>query len=147
VRHILFGINVHVNYDLPQALLAVISDEEFDDASVRARGAADHEHIDGVLAARVKAEDRALPDRSPVDRILAPLNHAATKRFLKEARQKVWRNAAALSRARRRCPEEMKARVDELDRLAAARVADLAAPGQVVIKLGLRGFGFLLPGA
>ena len=29
LRHVLLGINAHVNYDLPQALLAVISDEDF----------------------------------------------------------------------------------------------------------------------
>src|SRR6478672_966353 len=29
LRHVLLGINAHINYDLPQALLAVISDEEF----------------------------------------------------------------------------------------------------------------------
>ena len=29
LRHVLLGINAHVNYDLPQALLMVIPDEEF----------------------------------------------------------------------------------------------------------------------
>ena len=36
VRHVLLGMNAHINYDLPQALLAVISDEEFGDPAVRA---------------------------------------------------------------------------------------------------------------
>ena len=31
LRHVLLGINAHVNYDLPQALLAVISDADFAD--------------------------------------------------------------------------------------------------------------------
>ena len=31
LRHVLLGINAHVNYDLPQALLMVIPDEEFAD--------------------------------------------------------------------------------------------------------------------
>ena len=30
LRHVLLGINAHVNYDLPQALLAVITADEFD---------------------------------------------------------------------------------------------------------------------
>ena len=34
LRHVLLGINAHVNYDLPQALLAVISDEDFEDAAL-----------------------------------------------------------------------------------------------------------------
>ena len=32
VRHVLLGMNAHINYDLPQALVAVITDEQFDDA-------------------------------------------------------------------------------------------------------------------
>src|SRR2546430_9557684 len=36
LRHILLGMNAHINYDLPQALLAVITPEEFDDPAVPA---------------------------------------------------------------------------------------------------------------
>src|SRR5580692_6133436 len=53
LRHVLLGMNAHINYDLPQAIVAVISDAEFDDAALLARRAADHRAIDGVLAARV----------------------------------------------------------------------------------------------
>jgi hypothetical protein len=35
----------------------------------------------------------------------------------------------------------------ELDRLCAARAADLVAPGQVILKLARRGFGVTLPEA
>ena len=99
LRHVLFGINAHVNYDLPQALLAVISDAQFDDPLVVQRRARDHEHIDAVLSSRVAAEDRSLEGkRTTLDRVLTPLNRLGTKRFLTEARQKVWRNARALSR-------------------------------------------------
>jgi uncharacterized protein DUF5995 len=147
VRHVLFGMNVHINFDLPQALLAVITDEEFDDPAVRENRGRDHEHIDAVLVRRVAAEDRALPGRRLIDRIMAPLNRRATKRFLREAREKVWRNAVALSRARRKEPEELARRIDELDRLCAARVKDLTEPGFVVLKLGRNGFGVLLPDA
>jgi uncharacterized protein DUF5995 len=144
VRHVLFGMNVHINFDLPQALLAVITDQEFDDPAVRERRGRDHEHIDSVLVSRVAAEDRALPGRRLIDRLMAPLNRRATRRFLKEAREKVWRNAMVLSRARREGPEELKRRIDELDRLCAARVQDLTEPGFVVLKLGRKGFGVLL---
>ena len=37
LRHVLLGMNAHINYDLPQALLAVITEEEFDDAALLAR--------------------------------------------------------------------------------------------------------------
>jgi uncharacterized protein DUF5995 len=147
VRHVLFGINVHVNFDLSRALLAVITDDEFDDPELRSRRGLDHVHIDKVLESRVAAEDREITDKTFLDRLLTPLNRRATARFLKEAREKVWRNAAAMSRARRRGPEALEARVRELEGLCEARVTDLVAPGQVVLKLARRGFGVLLSGA
>jgi hypothetical protein len=147
LRHVLFGINVHVNFDLSRALLAVITDDEFDDPEVRSRRGKDHVHIDKVLASRVAAEDKEIPDKSFVDLLLTPLNRRATARFLKEAREKVWRNAAAMSRASRQGPEALEARVKELERLCEARVNDLVAPGQVILKLARRGFGVLLSGA
>ena len=103
LRHVLLGINAHVNYDLPQALLAVISDDDFADPVLMARRRRDHERIDAVLASRVAAEDDALGPRSLLDRVLDPLNRLGSKRFLKEARQKVWlqRRAVAAGQARR----------------------------------------------
>jgi Family of unknown function (DUF5995) len=148
LRHVLFGINAHVNYDLPQALLGVISDEQFDDPLVVARRSRDHEHIDRVLGSRVAAEDRSLEgNRTILDRLLTPLNRLGTKRFLTEARRKVWRNARALSTARRAGADDYAARLNELEGLSAARVADLIAPGQVILKLARDGFGVLLSGA
>jgi len=49
LRHTLLGMNAHINYDLAQALLAVISDAEFDDQALLDRRGADHRHIDQVL--------------------------------------------------------------------------------------------------
>jgi hypothetical protein len=148
LRQILFGMNVHVNYDLPLALLAAITDEGFDDPVLIARRAKDHEHIDAVLLSRVGAEDHLIEGkRSLLDRLLTPLNRAGTKRFLVEAREKVWRNARVMSTARRQGPAALERRVAELDGLCAARVADLVAPGQVILKLARKGFGVLLDGA
>jgi hypothetical protein len=147
LRHLLLGMNAHINYDLAQSLLAVISDQELDDPELVARREADHRHIDDVLVARVGAEDAELQSigRSRTDRLLAPLNRLSTKRFLKESRAKVWTNTRLLSQARRASPEAYRARLAELERLAAARVADLVAPGQVVLKLAVKGFGVRLP--
>ena len=153
VRLVLLGMNAHINYDLPQALLAVISDAEFDDPALIARRAEDHEHIDAILVARVAAEDVELRkvelpgDRTLLDRLLTPFNRSGTKRFLKEARAKVWRNARALSDARRAGPEELERRLRELEARSRDRVADLLAPGQVILKLARDGFGVLLDGA
>lgn len=151
LRHVLLGMNAHVNLDLPQALIAVISDQEFDDPALIARRAADHSHVDEVLVARVPAEDRELiaveepGDRTLLDRLLTPFNRAGTKRFLKEARAKVWHNARQLSLARRRGPEALSARLRELEELSRDRVADLRRPGQVLLRLARRGFGVTLP--
>jgi hypothetical protein len=151
LRHVLLGMNAHINYDLPQALLAVISDAEFDDPALLERRAADHRHVDGVLAARVGAEDSQLDQvsgrRSLLDRALTPFNQLGTKRFLRESRAKVWGNARSLALARRQGEAAYAARLAELERLAAARVADLTEPGQVILKLAAKGFGVLLPGA
>jgi hypothetical protein len=153
IRHLLLGMNAHINYDLPQALLSVITDEQFDDPALVARRARDHEHIDAILASRVPLEDLELRkvelpgDRTLLDHLLTPFNRAGTKRFLKEARGKVWRNAQALSAARREGPQALAARLRELGQLSADRVADLRRPGQVILRLARDGFGVLLEDA
>jgi hypothetical protein len=148
LRHVLLGINAHINYDLPQALLAVIDDDEFLDPLVVARRRRDHERIDGVLSGRVAAEDDelgALSARSTVDRLLQPLNRLSSRRFLREARHKVWHNTVELQRARVAGDRVYAARLAELEVLSAARIADLLAPGQVLLRLAVAGFGVTLP--
>jgi hypothetical protein len=146
LRHVLLGINAHVNYDLPQALLAVISDAEFEDAVLIERRRRDHERIDAVLSGRVAAEDDELgTGKSLVDRVLTPLNRLSSKRFLRESRQKVWHNTMELQRARLHSADAYHVRLAELELLAAARIADLLAPGQVLLRLAVAGFGVVLP--
>ncbi|MEA3510539.1 MAG: DUF5995 family protein, partial [Actinomycetota bacterium] len=102
VRHALLGINAHINYDLPQALLAVITEEDFEDDEVMALRAADHAHVDSILVRRVPEEDKRIMelegpgDRSFVDKLMSPFNRAGTRRFLKEGRDKVWANTRLL---------------------------------------------------
>ncbi|HEY4568883.1 MAG TPA: DUF5995 family protein [Kribbella sp.] len=148
LAHVLLGINAHVNYDLPQALLAVISDDDFLDQFLIDRRRRDHERIDGVLAGRVAAEDGELAAsgaRSLLDRLLTPLNRLASQRFLRESRQKVWHNTAELQRARVQGRYEQ--RLAELEVLSAGKVADLLRPGQVLLRLAVTGFGVMLPPA
>jgi hypothetical protein len=148
LRHVLLGINAHVNYDLPQAMLSVISPTDFDDAGLIDTRRRDHESIDDVLASRVKDEDAQLGDRkTPLDRLLAPLNRLGSRRFLREARQKVWHNVHALNAARLDGTEAYAIRLGELEVLSAARIADLLAPGQVLLRLAVAGFGVSLPPA
>src|SRR5580658_2109147 len=149
LRHVLLGMNAHINYDLPQALVAVITDEQFDDQALLTRRQADHRAIDTVLAGRVAAEDDELTAVSGpgtlLDRLLRPFNRLGTQRFLREAREKVWGNAIALSRARREGPDAYATVLAHLEELSAAKVAALMAPGQVLLKLAATGFGVRLP--
>ena len=146
LRHVLLGINAHVNYDLPQALLRVISDADFADAKLLRRRRRDHERIDGVLSSRVADEDGELSaGKTLIDRALTPLNRLGSKRFLRESRQKVWHNTVQLQQARSEGPDAYRARLAELELLSAARLADLLAPGQVLLRLAVAGFGVVLP--
>ncbi len=148
LRHVLLGINAHVNYDLPQALLAVITDDEFADPRRIAARRRDHERIDAVLAQRVATEDGELAKhsrKSVIDKVLTPLNRLGSKRFLRESRAKVWHNTIELQHARVAGPDRYRVRLGELELLAAARIADLLAPGQVLLRLAVAGFGVTLP--
>lgn len=151
VRHALLGINAHINYDLPQAFLAVITDDEFDDPDLMAARAADHAHVDSILVRRVRQEDKNLErveepgDRTIVDRLMMPFNRAGTRKFLKEGREKVWRNARVLSAARRMGPDVYTDELARLEELCEARVADLVTPRYVLVSLARHGFGVVLP--
>jgi len=151
VLHVLLGMNAHINYDLPQALLGVISPSQFTDPALLARRGRDHERIDGVLAARVAAEDGALRQvsgpRRALDRAMTPLNRRMTTRFLRESRRKVWLNTTALHEARSVDHALYRRRLAELEVLSSARVRDLTTPGPVLVRLGVSGFGVVLPPA
>jgi len=58
---------------------------------------------------------------------------------------KVWLNTVELQRARLSGPEAYAERLGELEVLAAAKIADLLAPGQVLLRLAVAGFGVVLP--
>jgi hypothetical protein len=149
LRHVLLGMNAHINFDLPQATVAVITDEEFRDAALLARREADHAAIDRVLASRVAAEQAELVaisgPGSLLDRLLGPLSRLGTQRFLRESREKVWANAVTLNRARRQGPESYTAVVAQLEELSAAKVTTLTAPGRVLLRLAVTGFGVRVP--
>ena len=151
VLHVLLGMNAHINYDLPQSLVGVISPSQFSDGTLIARRERDHERIDGVLAARVPAEDgelrRVSAPRRVVDTVMTPLNRRMTMRFLRESRAKVWLNTQSLHEARVAGPDCYRRRLAELEVLSSARVRDLTTPGPVLVRLGVRGFGVVLPPA
>ena len=111
LRLLLLGINAHINYDLPQSLVAVISPEEFGQPALLARRQRDHERIDAILSGRVAAENEELTAASRVsllDRVLRPLNQAGSRRFLREARQKVWHTREPCTRRGSSDPSRMR---------------------------------------
>jgi hypothetical protein len=57
----------------------------------------------------------------------------------------VWHNTVELQRARLEGDQVYAARLAELEALSAARIADLLAPGQVLLRLAVAGFGVTLP--
>ena len=146
IVHLLLGMNAHINYDLPQATLSVITDQDFEDPVLIQRRRRDHERIDTILARRVSAEDHEIGGRrSVLDLLLTPANRLSSRRFLREARQKVWLNVAELQDARLEGADDYYARLDELEVLSAAKIADLLRPGQVLLRLAMTGFGVTLP--
>ena len=146
--HLLLGMNAHINFDLPQAVLAVVDDADFADPEVLARRDRDHARIDEVLFARVRAEDADLGWKHRwVDRALAPANRWASRRFLRESREKVWRNTVLLQQARLRGEHAYAARVADLDVLSSVKIAEFLRPGPVLLRLAVQGFGVLLPPA
>jgi hypothetical protein len=151
VRHALLGINAHINYDLPQALLAVITDGEFDDYEILEARAVDHAHVDSILVKRVHEEDKGLAeveepgDRTIIDSLMMPFNTVGTKKFLKDGRRKVWTNTRLLSSARRAGPEVFAEQLSVLEGLCEDRITDLVTPRFVLISLARHGFGVTLP--
>jgi hypothetical protein len=149
LRHVLLGMNAHINYDLPLSLLGVIDDAEFADPEVVARRNRDHRHIDGVLLARVGAEDEAITaahgGKSIYEHLKAPLERRATGHFLREARAKVWANTRLMASARSRGDAAALERLrDELARRSAAKLDALARAPEVLLRLWISGFGVRL---
>lgn len=142
--HVMLGMNAHVNYDLPQALLAVTTDEEFDDPVVVALRQADHRGRDRAVARRLGACDDWLVSvsgpGSVLNRLLRPLNRGGSQRILREAHDHVWANSIALSRARRSGRQAYADVLADLEELTAAKVAKLRASDLMLVRVACGGF-------
>jgi len=151
MRHLLLGVCVHLNFDLPRAFLQAVTDEEFQNPEVMARRKADFHKFDEILTGRVAEEDRLLQadeepgDRPAIARLLTPFSQLGARKFIVELRGKVWRNAQLLSLARQTGPSALKERVRQLDGLTRAKMLEVLRPGPVLIRLALGGFGIRLP--
>jgi hypothetical protein len=95
---------------------------------------------DKILARRVTAEEHAIGGgRSALDRILTPANRLSSRRFLREARNKMWLNVAELQRARLDDADAYHTRLAELEVLSVAKIADLRRLAQVGCDLAGEG--------
>ena len=151
LRHVLLGINAHINYDLPQALLAVISDADFADPVLMARRRRDHERIDAVLSPTGgrggRRTGRARPAADAVDRLLQPLNQAALQALpargpAEGVAQHRGAPAGPPGGPRRTPPGCASWRCS-----APPGSPTCCAPGQVLLRLASPGFGVTLPRA
>jgi hypothetical protein len=149
LMRILLALNAHINYDLPKAMIAMISAADFDDAVLLAQRHRDHERIDGVISSQVSAETPDAGRRGGWSalsrRMLAPANRWSSRRFLRVARRDVWHNVAQLQQARLAGADAYAVRLGQLEALAAAKIADLLRPGPLLLRLALTGFGVRLP--
>ncbi len=57
----------------------------------------------------------------------------------------MWHNTYELHTARVAGPDAYRVRLAELELLSSAKIADLLAPGQVLLRLAVAGFGVSLP--
>lgn len=141
-RHVLISTSAHIHYDFPQALIQLMTDEQLDDRKLVAAHKRDHEHFDRLVARRASEEDRLLREaerwrgRSVADWAASSIGGQVAVRLLRDARGRVWRNAAVLSRARRKGAAELKARIDELGRLSAGRIEYMRKPGRSLMRVG-----------
>ncbi len=147
--HVLLGMNAHINYDMPQSLLQVITDAESHEESLMASRGRDHHALDAVIVALVPSESRHLVRAAAaapgvLDRLLLPVSRAASARLLRESREQVWANTAVLLRARRHGPTALAEAVGRLEALATRRVQDLLRPRHPLLHLATKGFGVRL---
>jgi len=149
VRHFVIMLNAHLNHDLALGLLEVTTDSDFTDESILAIREADHAHVNYCLLRLVASEHKAIIEaqghQSLLDRIKGPLEEAATKHWVVEARAKTWVNTRLLA-AERAKPDNgnFEAYKRRLGEVTAERVEHLRNSREIVLNLALEGFGVLI---
>lgn len=147
--HVLVELNAHVNWDLPQALLAVVDDDDLASEPLVASRRRDHDRINAVLASRTVAEGRLLNGGlgGLGGTVMLPVNAWLTHRFLPRAREQAWDTVLALASGRRAGSAAYAARLRDLDTLASAKVTELLEPRWALPRVTVRGFGVTMPPA
>lgn len=135
VQHLLLGINAHVNFDLPQVVVA-IADASGDIASVRH----DFDAVNDILAARQVAVLRSLGTVSRWVNMAAAAGGGRLFNFsLVRARQQSW---LAAERMWALDPAGRAQYIGELDRLVTVLAYLITRPG-FPVSVALRGLRLL----
>jgi hypothetical protein len=128
VQHLLLGINAHVNYDLPRAVVEV-ADERGDLHSIRH----DFDAVNDVLAATYVDVVKDLDRVSRWVNSAARLGGGRAFNFsLRVARARAWQAASAMYAL---SPDARRAYADELDRLVSVIAFMITRPSPVLRPL------------
>ncbi|MEY2552573.1 MAG: hypothetical protein QOC57_433 [Ilumatobacteraceae bacterium] len=128
VQHLLLGINAHVNYDLPRAVVEV-ADERGDLLSIRH----DFDVVNDVLAATYVDVVKDLDRVSRWANTAARIGGGRAFNFsLRLARDRAWQAASAMYAL---SPDARRGYAEELDRLVAVLAFLITRPSQVMRPL------------
>jgi hypothetical protein len=102
---VLLGINAHINFDLAQAIVANLDDDELTDDGALRRRKFDHDQVNNLLTRSIDPiQDMLARDYEPLiavgDRLLGGLDELLSQFGLKYYRQQVWDNALTLAAAK-----------------------------------------------
>src|SRR4029079_10997737 len=85
-KHALLAMNAHINYDLPQAILEVVNDAEFEQGTLPPDRHVDNYRLQDVLFSNVAKEgaefEQAQGGGTLLARVETPFEHPATKKFM-----------------------------------------------------------------
>ena len=142
------GLNAHINYDLPQALLAVIPVGRLRRpglvAPPRGRPPAHRHRAAGPGRRGGRRTHRGLPGHVARP-AAAPGEPPGQPTVPRRGPGEGVAQRQVLDGARRRGQEQYAAALAALESRCADRVRDLVRPGFVLLRLALRGFGVVLP--
>jgi hypothetical protein len=134
VQHLLLGINAHVNFDLPQAVVAIARDTG-DLESVRT----DFDAVNEVLAATSVGVLRDLDRTSRWVSEVAALGGGRVFRFsLQVARKRAWAAAQRLHRLDGPAERAYVAELDELVKVLAYLITHPTIPGSLLVPVARR---------
>jgi hypothetical protein len=105
LRHLMLGVNAHINYDLIFTLVDLLRDEwPHLGLGERRLRRADHRRVNEVIHRTVDAvQDTVLGPRQPslqvVDRMMGRVDEWAVARLIRHWREEVWRHSVELLEA------------------------------------------------